>query len=92
MAFRGPLGLASVKMTTKISSMIYTLIEKKRFDKNEDLLYDIFVLTKTVPKTFTEKYYANVSQPFNFEKAAAKNFQHDLAKKIKIITKNDSTP
>lgn len=93
LAFRGPRGLASVKMTARISNMIYNLIEKKRLDKNEDV-YDIFVLTKTVPTTFTEKYYANVSQPIHFGRAAAKNFQRELANKNRYYYKSakiDST-
>lgn len=87
LAFRGPRGLASVKMTTKISNMIYNLIVKKRLDKNEDI-YDIFVLTKTVPSTFTEKYYTNVSQPIHFGRAAAKIFQRELANKNRDYYKN----
>lgn len=95
LAFRGPRGLVSVKMTTKISYMIYNFIEKKRLDKNEDDVYDIFVLTKAVPTTFTEKYYANVSQPIHFGRVAAKNFQRELANKKsrqlqKLIQQHDN--
>jgi len=77
MAFRGIRGPVSIKMATKISVMILN-IREKRLGKIENF-YDIFVLTKTVPTTFTKKYYVN--NPHRIGRVAAKNFQRELMNK-----------
>jgi len=77
MAFRGIHGLVGIKMTTKISVMILD-IKEKRLGKIKDV-YDIFVLTKTVPTTFTKKYYVN--NPRHLGRVAAENFQRKLMNK-----------
>jgi len=77
MAFRGIRGLVSIKTTTKISAMILN-IREKRLGKIKNI-YDVFVITKTVPTTFTKKYYVN--NPRHFGRAAAENFQHELMNK-----------
>ncbi|XP_025200996.1 uncharacterized protein LOC112598674 isoform X4 [Melanaphis sacchari] len=80
LAFRGLNGLVSNKMTTKTSVMIFNIIENKPLDKVKNV-YDVFVLTKTVPTTFTRKYYNNVYGTYKFGREAAENFQRDLTKK-----------
>jgi len=77
MAFRGIRGLVSIKTTTKISAMILN-IREKRLGKIKNI-YDVFVITKTVPTTFTKKYYVN--NPRHFGRAAAENFQRELMNK-----------
>jgi len=77
MAFRGIRDSVGIKMITKICVMILN-IREKRLGKIKNV-YDIFVLTKTVPTTFTKKYYIN--NPRHFGRAAAKNFQRDLMNK-----------
>jgi len=84
LAFRGLRGSVSIKMTAKTSVMILN-IREKRLSKIKDV-YDIFVLTKTVPTTFTKKYYFNVNKLRHFGRAAVENFQRELMnKKWKLL-------
>jgi len=90
LAFRGLRSSVSIKMTIKASVMIDDIIKQRSIVKIKDV-YDVFVLTKTVPTTFTKKYYANVNRPHRryYGRTAANNFQRDLRNKQSgIITES----
>jgi len=79
LAFRGLHSSVSIRMTAKTSVMILNIREKKLAKIKS--VYDVFVLTKTVPTTYTTKYYLNVNNPRHFGRAAAENFQRVLMNK-----------